>query len=62
MKLYCYEENQIKSMVFLLNSIEIKGMEQAKVMASVAAIIDDAQMAEAEKIMKNEAGIKKGEK
>lgn len=55
MKLYCYSENQIKTMVLLLNSIEIKGMEQAKIMASVASIIDAAQTAEA-------AEIKRGEK
>lgn len=54
MKKYVYSETQITSMILLLNSLELKGMEQAKILAAVANVIDDAEVEELKESDKEE--------
>lgn len=41
MKRYVFNETQIRAVILLLNKIEIKGIEQAKIMVSITNVLDN---------------------
>ena len=56
MRRYIYDETKITALVMLVNKIEVKGIEQAKILVSITNILDDG-IEENEKEAENEKAV-----